>query len=184
MYASEDAAFEYYAATPGAAWSRHALRIDLLGAGARADMHGIYQSSTQQHIEHIVDVRHFASKTTSTQSYRGVLSQDGCGVFQGKIFVAEGLHGIEAHQENKNILLDTQSYAYTIPQLDILSDDVLCSHGATVGHLDSEALFYMRARGLDLKSATDYLIDAFLGQFWSKIEPAYISRFQGEAHGI
>lgn len=124
-------------------------------------MNGIYAPSEGQHVDHHTTVHHLVPNCQSDQDYKGVLKGESRAVFNGKVIVAKGAHHTRANQQNKNLLLSAQAEVDTKPQLEIFADDVLCSHGATVGQLDEEALFYLATRGIDKIEASHYLIHAF-----------------------
>ncbi|MEE2981630.1 MAG: SufD family Fe-S cluster assembly protein, partial [Pseudomonadota bacterium] len=101
--------------------------------------------------------------------YKGVLDGDAHGVFQGKIVVRPDAQKTDAHQLNKNLLLSETAQADTKPELEIYADDVKCSHGATVGEIDDDALFYMRARGIGDDEARRLLVEAFVGEIVDRV---------------
>jgi Fe-S cluster assembly protein SufD len=127
---------------------RNNLDILLAGEGAENHAYGLFLSDRQQHMDHSLFIDHAAARCTSTQTYKGVLDDEATGAFEGKILVRPDAQKTEAYQVNKNILLNSQARMNTKPQLEIYADDVRCTHGATVGQLDEEALFYLRSRGI------------------------------------
>jgi Fe-S cluster assembly protein SufD len=114
-----------------------------------------------QHHDNPVLVVHSAPRCTSRQLYKGVVDEHGHGVFNGHIIVRPEAFGTDARQTNKNLLLSDDAEVDTRPRLEILTDDVKCSHGAAVGRLDQEALFYLRSRGVPEQSARGILTYAF-----------------------
>jgi Fe-S cluster assembly protein SufD len=106
----------------------------------------------------------------SNELYKGIIDENATGVFNGKIFVRQDAQKTNAYQSNKNILLSDTANVNTKPQLEIFADDVKCSHGCTVGRLDEEALFYLKARGIGDKEAKALLLHAFAGEILEKIE--------------
>ena len=128
---------------------------------AQCLLNGIYAPAEGQHVDHHTTVHHLAPNCRSDQDYKGILTGRSCAVFNGKVIVAHGAQHTDAKQQNKNLLLCAQAQVNTKPQLEIFADDVLCSHGATVGQLDEEALFYLATRGIDKLEASHYLIHAF-----------------------
>lgn len=124
-------------------------------------LNGIYIPKDNQHMDHHTRVDHLVPDCRSDQDYKGVLAGHSRAVFNGKVIVAKNAQHTEAHQQNKNLLLSTRAEIDTKPQLEIFADDVICSHGATVGQLDTEALFYLATRGIDPGEASQYLIQAF-----------------------
>ena len=145
----------------GAKLSRGDLSIYLQEEKAKCFMNGIYAPAEGQHIDHHTDVHHLVPSCISEQDYKGVLKKRARAVFNGKIIVAPGAQHTIAKQNNKNLLLSASSEVDTKPQLEIFADDVVCTHGATVGQLDEEALFYLATRGIDRGQAIQYLTGAF-----------------------
>ncbi len=126
---------------------RNNLDVRLNGEGASNQALGLFLSDRDQHMDYSLFIDHAAPQCTSTQTYKGVLDDEAEGAFEGKILVRPGAQKTEAYQVNKNILLKDTARMNTKPQLEIYADDVKCTHGATVGQLDEEALFYLRSRG-------------------------------------
>jgi Fe-S cluster assembly protein SufD len=128
---------------------------------AQCLLNGIYMPTEGQHIDHHTTVHHLVPNCQSEQDYKGILSGRSRAVFNGKVIVAKGAQHTQARQQNKNLLLSPQAEIDTKPQLDIFADDVICTHGATVGQLAEEALFYLATRGIDRQEASSYLVHAF-----------------------
>lgn len=145
----------------GGALVRNDIAIDIAGSGASVDLYGLYLASGQQHIDNHTRVDHRVGPATSTEEYRGILTDRARCVFNGKALVHKGADGTDARQANHNLLLSDRAEIDTKPELEIYADDVKCSHGATVGQLDKAALFYLRSRGLDRDEATQVLTRAF-----------------------
>lgn len=145
----------------GGALARSDISLYLQGEQAHSLMNGIYAPCSGQHMDHHTSVQHLLPNCSSEQDYKGILSGRSKAVFNGKVLVAKNAQHSNAKQQNKNLLLDTSAEIATKPQLEIFADDVLCSHGATVGQLDEEALFYLATRGIDQETAAQYLIHAF-----------------------
>ncbi len=124
-------------------------------------MNGIYAPAEGQHVDHHTTVHHLVPNCRSDQDYKGILTGRSRAVFNGKVIVAKDAQHTDAKQQNKNLLLSANAEIDTKPQLEIFADDVLCSHGATVGQLDEEALFYLATRGIGRAEASLYLIHAF-----------------------
>jgi Fe-S cluster assembly protein SufD len=117
--------------------------------------------TAKQHSDNHTLVDHAMPNCYSNELYKGVLNDKSTGVFNGKIYVKPDAQKTNAFQSNKNILLSKDAVMNTKPQLEIYADDVKCSHGATVGQMDEEPLFYLRARGIPEKSARALLVNAF-----------------------
>lgn len=145
----------------GAKLSRTELTVALEGEGAMCDLNGLYYATRESAIDYYIQVNHQASHTQSFQTYNGIADDSAKTVFNGGVYVAGGIQGIEAQQSNPNILLSRQATMNTKPELLIYSDEVKCSHGATVGQLDSDALFYLRSRGIKIQDAHAMLLVAF-----------------------
>jgi len=145
----------------GAALSRCDLDVRLAGEGATAVLNGLYVCSGRQHVDHHLRVDHLAPRTTSEQLYRGVLDGRSRAVFNGKVVVHRGAVKTDARQSNANLLLTDEAEVDTKPELEIYADDVKCSHGATVGRLDGDMLFYLRSRAIPEAVARSLLIYAF-----------------------
>lgn len=148
----------------GAIYGRVAYDVHLAGEGARADLSGLYFGTGDQTLDQQITVIHAAKNCTSRQTFRGVLDDESTGVFNGGIDVRPGADGTDAEQSNANLLLSNRAEANTQPRLEILADDVACKHGATVGQLDDEALYYLRTRGIPAEEARRLLIRGFADQ--------------------
>lgn len=140
---------------------RSDLSLYLQEEKAHCVMNGIYAPTEGQHVDHHTTVYHLVPNCSSDQDYKGILTGRSRAVFNGKVIVAKDAQHTNAKQQNKNLLLSANAEVDTKPQLEIFADDVLCSHGATVGQLDEEALFYLATRGIDRVAASHYLIHAF-----------------------
>lgn len=154
--------FESHQLSLGAKLARSDLSVLLEGSYANCLLNGMYYLRQNAHLDHHTWVFHCDPNTTSSEDYRGVLSDASRGVFNGKVLVKNEAKGSVAKQQNKNLLLSQQAEINTKPELSIFADDVQCSHGATVGQIDEDALFYMATRGIDRVSAINELIKAFL----------------------
>ncbi len=145
----------------GAALARSDMSIRLQEEHAHCLMNGIYAPTEGQHVDHHTTVYHLVPNCSSEQDYKGILKGRSRAVFNGKVIVAKDAQHSNAQQQNKNLLLSANAEINTKPQLEIFADDVICSHGATVGQLDEDALFYLATRGIDRLEASQYLIHAF-----------------------
>lgn len=153
----------------GAALSRHDIELKFTAEGGEALVDGLYMLSGTQHNDTHSVIDHTMPNCTSHQSYKGVLNDKSRGVFNGKVFVRENAHGTDAQQSNKNLLLSDDARVDTKPQLEIFNDDVKCAHGATVGQLESEELFYLLTRGLPESLARNLLTYGFAEEIINKI---------------
>ena len=140
---------------------RNNVNVLLNGEGAENNSYGLYLADREQHVDNYIYIDHAKPNCFSNQLYKGVLDDAATVAFNGKILVRKDSQKTHAFQANNNILLTDDAKIYTKPQLEIYADDVKCSHGATVGQLDEEALFYMRARGIPEKEARLIMMFAF-----------------------
>ena len=148
--------------TLGGDIARNAIDVHLDAPDARTELTGINVTGGHQRHDTVVTVDHAASRCASSQRFTGVVDDHGRGAFSGEIIVQPGTSGTDAHQSSRNLVLDPNAEADSRPWLRILADDVRCTHGATVGRLDDDALHYLRSRGIPLAAARAMLIDAFL----------------------
>ena len=153
----------------GGAISRHDIDLKFTAEGGEAFVDGLYMINGLQHSDTHSIIDHKVPNCTSHQTYKGVLNDKSRAVFNGKVFVREDAHGTDAQQSNKNLLLSNEARVDTKPQLEIFNDDVKCSHGATVGQLEEEELFYLLTRGLPLTLARNLLIYGFAEAIIRKI---------------
>lgn len=145
----------------GGALVRNDVHARLVETGAHVELNGLYFTTGNGHVDNHTRIDHLAAHTTSREDYRGVLDGRSRAVFNGRVLVAEDAQKIEAHQSNNNLMLSRHCEIDTKPELEIYADDVICSHGATIGQLDETALFYLRSRGLDADTARCLLTFAF-----------------------
>jgi len=154
--------FNHYALALQAKWLRHELTVHFNEPHAQCHLNGLYFAVAEQLVDHHLCVNHTAPHCHSSQFYKGVLADAAHGVFNGKVIVAKQAEKTVSSQKNHNILLSNRAEIDTKPELQIYADDVLCSHGATVGALSDEALFYLTARGIAPNQAKQILLEAFM----------------------
>jgi Fe-S cluster assembly protein SufD len=176
MLALEQAAsasFASYNVALGSGVARNEISVVLAGEGSECMLNGLYLASGRQHIDNYTTLDHARPHTTSRELYKGILDGKSEGVFHGRIVVRPEAQKTDAIQRNKNLLLSRDAVINTKPQLEIYADDVRCTHGATVGQVDQEAVFYLRSRGIALEEARRLLIYAFTGEILEgmKAEP-------------
>lgn len=140
---------------------RNATWHKLNGENAETHSYGLFTADRQQHIANFVKVDHVAPNCNSTQLFKGIPDENATGAFNGRIMVHKDAQNTNAYQSNNNIILSDTARMDTKPQLEIYADDVKCSHGATVGQLDENALFYLRSRGIDAGEAKLMLMFGF-----------------------
>jgi Fe-S cluster assembly protein SufD len=148
---------------------RNNVYAALNGSGGHADVCGVYLMDKKQHVDNYVFIDHKVPDCTSNELFKGILDEEAKGVFNGHILVRRDAQRTNAFQNNKNILLTDTATIDTKPFLEIYADDVKCSHGATVGQLDTEAMFYLRSRGISEDNARMLLMYAFAAEVISKI---------------
>jgi len=154
----------------GSDYGRVAYHVHLAGEGAHADLSGLYFGFGRQTLDQQITVVHAAKNCTSRQSFRGVLDDASTGVWNGGVDVRPGADGTDSQQSNDNLVLSRQAEVNSMPRLEILADEVSCQHGATVGQLDEEALYYMRSRGIPQAEASRLLINGFADQVMDALE--------------
>ncbi len=159
---ADDSRYRSTVVTLGGALHRFDVRALLQGKGAQCQLDGAYLVDGEDHVDHHTLVEHQAPHCRSDQTYRGIVAGKGTAVFDGIVVVHRDAQKTEAHQENRNLLLSETATVHTKPHLEIDADDVVCSHGATVGSLDEDQLFYLRARGIPEDLAHSMLTFAFL----------------------
>lgn len=153
----------------GARLSRDDLQIELLQPGANCELGGLYVPAANQHIDFHTRVEHSASASSSRQMVKGIIGDKGHAVFNGQVYVPPNVKQINAEQTNHNLLLGDRSEIDTKPELEIYAEDVKCSHGATIGQLDSAALFYCQSRGIDPLQARYLLMQGFVNELIEKV---------------
>jgi Fe-S cluster assembly protein SufD len=174
-------AYDLTTITQGARLSRHDISVRLLGEGAECWVDGLYIAGAGQHADTHSTIDHIAPRCNSHQLYKGILDGDGRAVFNGRVFVRRDAQQTDAQQTNKNLLLSREARVDTKPQLEIFADDVKCSHGATVGQLEEEELFYLLSRGLHPELARNLLTYGFAEELVEKIKIDSIKRRLDEA---
>ena len=158
------------------------VRVYLVGEGARAHLRGLYLCPGEERVNFHVEMHHRAPGCFSEQLFKGIAGGTARTRFDGRIVVAPGAQQTEAYQTNHNLLLSAGAKAETKPQLEIYADDVKCSHGATVGRLDEEELFYMRSRGIPETEARVLQMISFLSEVVAQVpDPAERERLAATA---
>lgn len=148
---------------------RNNIHVRLDGQGAHADVLGLYLMDKEQHVDNQVRIDHNVANCTSNELFKGILDDEATAVFNGYIHVARDAQKTNAYQNNNNILLKPTATINTMPFLEIYADDVKCSHGATVGQLDTDAMFYLRQRGISQANARLLLMYAFAADIINEI---------------
>jgi Fe-S cluster assembly protein SufD len=153
----------------GAKLSRNNIRANLAGEGLETVLNGLYLTKGDQLADHHMIVEHAQPNCASHEYFNGILDGKSKGVFHGRIYVHPIAQKTDAKQTNKNLLLSDDATADTKPQLEIYADDVKCTHGATIGQLNDESIFYLRARGIGPDTARRMLIHAFAGEIIERV---------------
>jgi Fe-S cluster assembly protein SufD len=153
--------FEQHNVAIGGQLVRTDINTALNAEGAETLYNGLYLANGRQHVDTHTRINHNQANTSSEEAYRGILDDHARGVFNGRVYVAPQAQKTTAYQSNDNLLLSGKAEIDTKPELEIYADDVICTHGATVGELDTQALFYLRSRGVDAETARGLLLYAF-----------------------
>ncbi len=173
--------FDSTTITLGAKLSRHGINVKMDHEGAQCHVDGLYIAGDGQHADTHSLIDHLKPHCTSRQLYKGILDGRSRAVFNGKVFVHPDAQQTDAQQTNRNLLLSNDARVDTKPQLEIFADDVKCAHGATVGQLEEEELFYLISRGLHHELAQNLLTFGFAEEVIDKIKIESIKAELGEA---
>ncbi len=155
----------------GGRLSRLDLSVDLVGRGASCLLEGLYVAAADEHIDHHTVIDHRVAHTTSVERYKGIAAGEAEVVFDGRVRIHQDAQRSSVSQENRNLLLSDRATVHTKPSLIIDADDVTAAHGATVGRLDEDALFYLRSRGVGQVEARALLVHAFVREILDSVEP-------------
>ena len=165
----KDAGYEAFVLATGGRISRQEIRVQLDGKGARCGLSGAFLMRDKQHCDTTTIVEHRVAGTSCREVFKGVLDGQARGVFQGRIVVHRNAQKTDGHQSCKTLLLTDAAEIDAKPELEIFADDVKCSHGATAGQLNADALFYLRSRGIDEATARRLLIEAFVADAFDEV---------------
>jgi len=166
----KDSRLESHSVSLGGKLVRNDITSNLAQPGASVTLNGLYMARHRQHVDNHTLINHLEPHTKSEEYYRGVLDDHARGVFNGKVIVHENAQKTDAQQSNANLLLSDNAEADTKPELEIYADDVKCSHGATVGQLDKQMLFYLRSRAIEEDKARSLLTYAFAEDVINRIK--------------
>jgi Fe-S cluster assembly protein SufD len=166
---ARDSRFTSHSISIGARIARHDINTVMTGEGVECVLNGLYVASGSQLVDHHMIVDHAQPRCASHEFFHGILGGASRGVFNGKIFVRPGAQQTDAKQTNRNLLLTDDATVDTKPQLEIFADDVKCTHGATVGRLDEDAIFYLRSRGIPHNAARRMLTQAFASNILGRV---------------
>lgn len=154
--------FSAYSLALSGALIRSDITVKLLAPDAHCQLKGLYYAVGQQQVDHTTQIDHVSPHTRSEEFYKGIIDDHAHATFNGKVIVREQAIKSKAQQLNKNLLLSPFAEVNSKPQLEIFADDIQCTHGASIGQLDKDALFYLRTRGLSVSAATELLVKAFI----------------------
>lgn len=172
-----DASIEAAQVQLGGQLARSQMRFDLLEAGAGARIFGLTQIKDNQHVDLHVGVRHVASHTESHQLFKNIISGQACGVINGKIGIAPNISEVVSSHYNHSLLMNPGAQVYSKPELEIYSDNVKANHGASIGRLDDDKLFYLMSRGIPREDAEKMLANAFWFDVFMKISSPPLRSF-------
>lgn len=169
IHVARDGNLEWIFAAVGSHLTKNFSELDLIGQGAVGKMSGFYFTEGSQHLDHDTQQNHLAPNTTSDLLFKGALKGQSRSVWQGMIYVAPGAQKTDGYQANRNLVLSKTARADSIPGLEILADDVRCTHGATVGKIDPEPIFYLKSRGIPEAEAIKILVEGFFDPIMQRI---------------
>ena len=164
-----DANLEWIFGALGSNLTKNFSEIDLIGEGAVGKMSGFYFTDGKQHLDHDTQQNHLAAHTTSDLLFKGALKDSSRSVWQGMIYVAPGAQKTDGYQANRNLILSSKARADSIPGLEILADDVRCTHGATIGKIDPDSVFYLLSRGIPYAEAEQLIVEGFFDPIMQRI---------------
>lgn len=159
----------------GSQLARHNADIELVGPQSHVELNGAYMTQNAQHVDNRTNIVHKVGSTSSCQNYKGILADHSRAVFAGRIRIEPRAQKVESSQINKNLLLSDKCEVDTKPELEIYADDVKANHGATIGQLDPNQIFYLQSRGLKLSQATKILAHGFVSDLGLKINDPTVS---------
>jgi Fe-S cluster assembly protein SufD len=176
---SRDGNLDWIFGAIGSKLTKNFSDLDLVGQGATGRMSGFYFADGTQHLDHDTQQNHLAPNTTSDLLFKGAVKDSSRSVWQGMIYVAPGAMKTDGYQANRNLVLSPKARADSIPGLEILADDVRCTHGATVGKIDPDQVFYLRSRGIPYSEAERLIVEGFFDPIMQRIPfDGVRSRFQ------
>jgi Fe-S cluster assembly protein SufD len=164
-----DASLTTHTFSLGAALTRNDLRVALDGEGSQCTLDGLFLVEGHRFVDNHTEIDHRQPHAASRELYKGILSGHAQGVFNGAIIVRKDAQKTDAVQHSKNLLLSQHAQINTKPQLDICADDVRCAHGASIGQLDQEAMFYLKTRGVDERAGRQILIRGFAAEIVDRV---------------
>lgn len=182
-FVDRDGQLDWIFGAIGSRLTKNFSEMDLIGKGAVGKMSGFYFTDHQQHLDHDTQQNHLAPHTTSDMLFKGALLGESRSVWQGMIYVAPKAFKTDGYQANRNLVLSPKARADSIPGLEILADDVRCTHGATVGQIEEELLFYLMTRGISRLEAQRLVVEGFFDPIMQRIPFEGVrQRFQQGIH--
>ncbi|HWQ45283.1 MAG TPA: Fe-S cluster assembly protein SufD [Longilinea sp.] len=182
-HVAKDATLDWIFGAIGSHLTKNFSSVELTGRGATGRMSGFYFTDNDQHLDHDTQQDHLAPNTTSDLLFKGALLGSSRSVWQGMIYVAPGAAKTDGYQANRNLVLSRNARADSLPGLEILADDVRCTHGATVGKIDADQVFYLRSRGIPEREAQRLIVEGFFDPIMQRIPFEGVrNRFQASIH--
>ncbi len=174
---SQDAIVNNFTMNLSGKMNRHDLNFRLNGKNAHCQVDGLYATKDSEHVDNFSFIDHRVANTTSAQLFKGVLDDKSRAVFTGKVQIERDAQQVDAEQLNKNILLDKRARINTRPQLEVYADDVKCAHGATIGQISEEEIFYLESRGISKEKAYNMLCHAFVADVIMRLEKPKLEKW-------
>ena len=176
----KDAQLNAFHFASGSSLYRQNIQVNLASSGASSMVNGLCIAKDHQHLDQHIIINHLKENCNSNQLFKYILSDTSAGVFNGRVTVSEGAQKTDAQQTTRNLLLTDRAMAHSNPQLEIYADDVKCAHGSTTGQLDKNAIFYLRSRGIDVRTAQLLLISGFAKEVMETITNINIEAYIDE----
>ncbi len=177
IYLQKGSALQAFHLNKGAEFSRDDIYVYLQGVEAHCELTGFYYPKNEQYMDYHTAIFHEQSYTSSKQFYKGILKDRGRGVFNGKIVAGANTRQVKADQHNHNLLVSQAAEINSKPELEVYAQDIQCKHGATVGNLDANALFYLQSRGVAIEEARNMLISGFVNEIFKKMPNLSIAEY-------
>jgi Fe-S cluster assembly protein SufD len=169
VFVEQDGSIDWIFGALGSKLTKNFSTLNLIGEGSVGKMSGFYFTDNDQHLDHDTQQNHLAANTTSDLLFKGALLDHSRSVWQGMIYVAPNAVKTDGYQANRNLVLSRNARADSIPGLEILTDDVRCTHGATVGKIDEDQIFYLESRGLPHEIAERVIVEGFFDPIMQRI---------------
>ena len=167
---ARSSSFTSHSISFGGALARNDVNVALNGDGAECTLNGLYITANEQHVDNHTVIDHLKPHCSSRELYKGILDDRSSAVFNGSIIVRKDAQKTDARQSNKNLLLSEGATINSKPQLEINADDVKCTHGTSIGHLDEDSIYYLRSRGVGLNEARTVLTYGFANDVLNRMK--------------